>query len=75
MAERKLCPECGNPGPEDATEAELLADPPRMCSPLRCSAWTIVGKATKPHPITGRQNMLRVIKGGASEQVEGEPRG
>jgi hypothetical protein len=50
---------------EDATEAERLADPPRFCSPLRCGMWKVVGRATKPHPLTGARQMLRAIDGGA----------
>lgn len=63
-SERVLCHVCGKPGLFDATEEEQAMDPPGFCSPLRCSAWKVVGKMTKPHPITGGRTMLRVIDGG-----------
>ena len=58
---RVRCPVCGHPSLMEATAEERAADPPRMCSPLRCSAWKVVGKATAPHPITGARTMLRVV--------------
>lgn len=61
QAERRICPTCRQPPWEDATEAEREAKPPFFCSPLRCSAWKVVGKATAPHPITGAQTMLRLL--------------
>lgn len=63
MSERQICPRCEKPLYEGATEVERNADPPFTCSPLRCSAWRIVGKATTPHPITGARTMLSVVKG------------
>lgn len=62
---RVVCPECGHPCYEDATEDERMADPPRTCSPLRCAAWKVVGKATAPHPLTGARTILRVMDGEA----------
>jgi len=59
---RRVCPECGHPIWEDATEQEREATPPQICSPLRCSAWKIVGKATSPNPVTGARTMLRVVE-------------
>lgn len=61
---RRICPECGHPLWEDATAAERAAEPPRTCSPLRCAAWQIIGRATAPHPITGAQTMLRLVDSG-----------
>jgi hypothetical protein len=62
---RRICPECGHPMPEDATREERAADPPRICSPLRCGAWRVIGRATPPDPITGAQTMLRLVDGEA----------
>jgi len=64
MADRRICPRCGEPIWEDATESERMADPPSICSPLRCAAWRVVGKATKPHPLTGVRTMLTLVDGG-----------
>lgn len=63
-AERLICPTCGKPAWEDATGDERGQDPPFTCSPLRCSEWKVVGKATKRHPLTGNRTILRVIDGG-----------
>lgn len=60
----RVCPECGHPLWEDATREERAAEPPRICSPLRCSAWRKVGVATGPHPMTGARTSLTVIDGG-----------
>lgn len=71
MADRMLCPSCNKPAWEDATEAERMAEPPHTCSPLRCDQWRVVGKATKPHPLTGHRTILTVIDG-AGEQGEAD---
>jgi len=60
-SDRRICPRCGHPIWEDATEDERIAEPPRICSPLRCKAWTVIGRATPPHPITGARTMLRLV--------------
>jgi hypothetical protein len=44
---RRICPICDKPLYEDATEVERMADPPFICSPLRCDAWTYVAKHEK----------------------------
>lgn len=72
MAERRICPRCEKPMYEDSTEAERIMDPPGFCSPLRCSAWTVIGKATKPNPITGARTMLRVVAGTGTQPTSEE---
>jgi hypothetical protein len=69
--DRRICPECEKPIWEDATEDERKQEPPFTCSPLRCSAWKLVGKATKPHPLTGNRTMLRVVTESSSPDREG----
>lgn len=60
MGDRRICPMCDKPIWEDATEAERMASPPHTCSPLRCTAWSVVGRATAPNPVTGARSMLRL---------------
>lgn len=64
MTGRCTCSACGKPPWEDATKEERTAEPPRFCSPLRCSAWRITGRATQPHPVSGYRRMLRLVEGG-----------
>ena len=56
---QSVCPACGYVSPFEATPEEREAG--HLCSPLRCSAWTVIGKATQPHPITGARTMLRLV--------------
>jgi hypothetical protein len=59
MSERRVCPACGLPIWEDATATER--DTRGFCSPRRCSAWKVIGRATPPHPITGARTILRLV--------------
>jgi len=61
-SERRICPYCSHPLWEDATDDERRMDPPHTCSPLRCDAWKVVGKATGRDAM-GHRRMLRVIEG------------
>lgn len=59
MTERPLCPVCGYVDCFVATTEER--DAGHLCSPMRCSAWKVIGKATPPHPLTGARTMLRLV--------------
>lgn len=51
-----LCPVCGQASVADGG----------TCSPLRCSAWKVIGKTTKPDAL-GMKRMLIVVEGGRDE--------